>query len=270
MQKSGNIRKMNTKLENPVPYTLPLFNNLEEGDFVEMTPLVGQVIKITFNNQINCVVTGKKINKTFGEGMSYDAFRKSPWAVESIIRPELSRAHLGEALRDMEWELKHDMQLHYVYLALTNQVKVGVTRESGFPNRWIDQGAWKAIVLAQTPYRQLAGQIEVALKAHVSDKTAWQRMLKNECLDIDLASEKTRIAALLPEELQQYVTTDNEVTEIHYPVAQYPEKVKSMKLDKIPEIEKRLMGIRGQYLIFDDNTVINMRSHAGYHITLEY
>ena len=270
MQKSGNIRKMRTQLDKPVQYTLPLYDNLEEGAFVEMTPLVGKEIRLAFNNQINCVVTGKKIKKTFGEGMSYPAFKTSTWAVESIIRPELSRAHLGEALRDLEWEKEHDLQPHFVYLALTNHVKVGVTRQGHLPGRWIDQGAWKAIVLAETPYRYLAGVIEKGLKAHMSDKTQWQRMLKNERLDLDLLEEKQRIGKLLPAKHQQYISSDDSITEIEYPVEQYPDKVKSMKLDKVPEIEKRLTGIRGQYFLFEDNTVINIRSHAGYHVTVEY
>ena len=270
MKKTGNIRKMIPQLDNPVQYTLPLKDILEDHEKVEMNPLVGQEIKITFENAIHCVVTGKKIKKTFGEGMSYPAFKTAPQAVESIIRPELSRAHLGEALRDLEWEKKHDLQPHFVYLALTNHVKVGVTRQNHLPDRWMDQGAWKAIVLAETPYRYLAGVIEKELKAHMSDKTQWQRMLKNERLDLDLLQEKHRIQQLLPDEHQQYISSDDSITEIEYPVKQYPDKVKSMKLDKVPEIEKRLTGIRGQYLIFEDNTVINIRSHAGYHVTLEY
>mgnify|MGYP006286836559 CR=1 FL=1 len=270
MKKTGNIRKMIPQLDNPVQYTLPLKDILEDHEQVDMNPLVGQEIKITFENAIHCVVTGKKIKKTYGEGMSYPAFKTAPQAVESIIRPELSRAHLGEALRDWEWEKKHDLQPHYVYLALTNAVKVGVTRQSHLPSRWMDQGAWKSIILAETPYRQLAGLIEIELKKHVTDKTNWRRMLKDERMDVDLAQKKDELAALLPEEYRQYFYADNKITEIEYPVLQYPEKVKSMKLDKVPEIQKKLVGIRGQYLIFEDETVMNVRNHAGYRISVEY
>ena len=34
-------------------------------------------------------------------------------------------------------------------------------------------------------------------------------------------------------------------------------------------IEGRLWGIKGQYLIFDDGSVLNIRKHNGYNITLE-
>lgn len=261
---------MLSQLDQPVQYALPLNNNLEKGECVEMNNLVGKQIKITFENQINCVVTGKKIKKAYGEGMSYDAFRSSPLAVESIIRPELSRAHEGVALRDMEWELKHDVQPHIVYLALTSTVKVGVTRKTQVPTRWIDQGAWKAIPIAETPYRQAAGLIEVSLKEHFADKTNWRKMLTNQMdWERDILSEKERMIKLVPDELKEFTLNNGEITEIKYPVIQYPTKVTSMKLDKFPVIEGTLNGIRGQYLLFDNNRVINMRSHSGYLITIE-
>ncbi len=265
----GNIRKMRTKLDAEVQYSLPLFDNLEEGVSPDMNAFIGNVIRIEYDGVINCVVTGKRIRKAYGEGMSYDAFRSSPLAVESIIRPELSRAHLGEALRDLEWEVANDVQPHIVYLALTSNVKVGVTRLTQKPTRWIDQGAWKVIVLAETPYRQAAGLIEVALKEHVSDKTNWRRMLKNERdKNFDLLAFKKDIATKIPDDLKQFVTADNEITTINYPVIKYPEKVTSLKLDKKPIIEKKLNGIRGQYLIFEDNTVLNLRAHTGYRIKI--
>lgn len=267
---SGHIRKMRSDLLDEVNYRLPLYNNLEPAEEVEMNALVGKDIVIRYDGLINCVVTGKKIKKVYGEGMSYDAFRSSPLAVESIIRPELSQAHLGIGLRDLAWEQEHHVKPHYVYLSLTSGVKVGVTRNTQIPTRWIDQGAVKAIILAETPYRQAAGLIEVALKDYVADKTNWRNMLKNNVGEADLLEEKESLGALMPEELQDFYYEDDTITEISYPVLQYPEKVTSMKLDKVPLIEKKLIGIKGQYLMFEDNTVMNLRSHAGYRITIEY
>lgn len=270
MKVSGNLRKMRTQWENPVQYYLPLFDVLEEGEQVPLNDLVGNTIQLTFENQINCVVTGRKIRKAYGEGMSYEAFISSPQAVESIIRPELSQAHLGIALRDLEWEVAHDVQPHFVYLALTIGVKVGVTRAHQIPTRWIDQGAWKGIILAETPYRQAAGLIEVALKNYVTDRTDWRKMLCNVLnYETDLLTEKNELQHKIPEELQTYVSSDNTITEINYPVLSYPKKVKSLKLDKEPVISKKLTGIKGQYLLFEDDSVINIRSHAGYKISLE-
>jgi hypothetical protein len=270
MKVSGNLRKMRTQLENPVQYFLPLYDVLEEKEIVPLNEMIGKTIRFTFEQQIHCVVSGKKIKKAYGEGLSYEAFIKAPQAVESIIRPELSQAHLGIALRDLEWEVAHDVQPHVVYLALTNGVKVGVTRLPHIPARWIDQGAWKTIILAETPYRQAAGLIEVALKPHMADRTDWRKMLCNEQnMGIDLLAEKNTAKALIPNELQEFISDKDSITEIHYPVLAYPEKVNSLKLDKVPEIQKTLVGIKGQYWLFEDGAVINIRSHAGYCVSLE-
>ena len=267
----GNIRKMTSEWGKPVQYTLPLNNNLEPGPKVAMNDLVGKDIRIRFTGTINCVATGKKINKSFGEGLSYDAWKSSPMAVESIINPELDRAHLGEGIRDLEWERNRHVRPHFVYLALTDHIKVGVTRDLSIPSRWIDQGAWKAMKFAETPYRQKSGMIEKELKAHISDKTNWRKMLTDVKGKNSLEDEYKRLKSLLPKHLVQYVLplSNEEVVEIEYPVLSYPAKVKSIKLDTNPLLEKKLRGIRGQYLLFDDDTVINLRSHSGYQVSIE-
>ena len=137
----GNLRKMYSILNEEVSYTLPFYNLTEPNTQLELNQLIGSTIRINFSGVINCSVTGKKIRKTYGDGMSYDAFRSSPLAVESIIRPELSKIHEGVALRDYDWEMKHHMQPHVVYLSKTAGNKVGVTKDSQIPTRWIDQGA---------------------------------------------------------------------------------------------------------------------------------
>ena len=269
MTYTGNIRKMRTELSEEVQYTLPLYDLIEPLEMISMNQFIGQEISLQFENEINCVITGKRIKKAYGDGMSYDAFITSPMASPSIIRPELSRIHEGIALRDKEWEEKHHLTPHLVYLSLTSEVKVGVTRETNIPYRWIDQGAVEAIILAEVPYRQLAGAIEVALKDYRSDKTNWRKMLKNEYDSTDLLDHKDELIGYLDEDLQQFISDNDEITKIKYPVMSYPKKVTSIKLDKIPLIEKKLKGIKGQYLIFSDDTVFNMRSHSGYKVTLE-
>lgn len=267
-----NLRKMRTSLndENQAQYTLPQLDILEETGNLFMNPAIGSEISIQFLNEIHCVVTGKKIKKTFGEGMSYDAWMTSPQASPSIVRPELSRIHEGIALRDKEWEEKNHLQPHYVYLSKTSDIKVGVTRTVNIPSRWIDQGANEAIIIAETPYRQLAGLIEVALKDYLPDKTAWQSMLKNEVKDnTSLIGKKNEMINILGEEYEAFYFDDDLVTVINYPVIAYPQKVKSLKLDTNPEFKGKLTGIKGQYLIFEDGHVFNVRSHAGYRVKLE-
>jgi len=148
---------------------------------------------------------------------------------------------------------------------------VGVTKAMNIPSRWIDQGAWKGILLAKTPYRQLAGEIEVALKAHFADKTNWRRMLTNNLdFEADVLAEKEKAQNLIPEELKQYIIEDNSITEIIYPIENYPKKVKSLSLDKTAEVKGVLTGIKGQYLIFDEEFVFNVRKHNGYLVKLNY
>jgi hypothetical protein len=272
MNFQGNLRKMRADLQQgEAQYFMRLFDVLEPKEEVPLNDLVGTNIKLEFNNQINCVVTGDKIKKTFGEGMSYKAFISSPNAVESIIRPELSRIHEGIALRDKEWEEAHHNQPHIVYLSKTGGIKVGVTRSTNVPSRWIDQGATEAIFLAETPYRQLAGLIEVELKNHMSDKTNWRNMLKGIITDErNLLDAKDEALELLPESYYDFISDNDDLTEIHYPVLEYPEKLNSLKLDKVAVIEGKLTGIKGQYLMFDKGRVINIRSHSGYQVSLEY
>lgn len=270
MRATGNIRKMKSTLGEVVEYTLPLFNVLEPHEEIPLNQFVGKDISLRFENEINCVITGQKIKKTYGDGMSFKAFQSSPLAVESIIRPELSRIHEGIALRDKEWEETHHNTPHVTYVSLTSGLKVGVTRTTQIPTRWIDQGAVEAVLLAETPYRQAAGLIEVSLKKHIADKTNWRNMLKNEFTNsMGILEMKEKLTSLIPDDLKQFISDKNEVTKINFPVIEYPQKLTSIKLDKVPVIEKKLMGIKGQYLIFDDNTVMNLRSHTAYKITIE-
>ncbi|HEY0261864.1 MAG TPA: DUF2797 domain-containing protein [Chitinophagales bacterium] len=260
----GTLHKMPTLYINPVQYFLKLGN-----EKLQVNELLNKSISLRFTGNIYCEVCGKKTKKSFGEGLCYNCFITSAEAGEWIMKPELSKAHLGIADRDLEYEKSVQLQPHFVYLALVNETKVGVTRETQIPTRWIDQGANSAIILAETPYRQLAGLIEVELKKYLSDKTNWQKMLKNEFNhSVNLIEEKARIKPLLSEDLQQYISSENEVVSIEYPVLEYPAKVTSLSFDKTPTIENKLVGIRGQYFIFEGGQVLNIRRHSGYEIEL--
>jgi hypothetical protein len=259
---SGNLRKMQTRLENGVHYTLML-----DDTPIDMNARIGQTIKLSFDGTINCIVCGRVTKKSFGQGFCFPCFRDAPEASECIIRPELCRAHEGEA-RDMAWAEKHCLCEQIVYLARSSAVKVGITRASQLPTRWVDQGASDAIVFARVPNRYTAGLVEVAMKEHLTDRTNWQRMLKNEVINADLVATKASLTDTLDADLRQYVDADDTVCSIDYPVDRYPEKVKSVGFDRQAEIEGRLAGIKGQYLIFDDNRVLNIRKHNGYRVTI--
>ena len=268
MTVEGNLRKMSTSLRDGLAqYALRLSDILEPMDEIPLNEFVGSEVSFEFTGDINCRVTGQKIKKTFGEGLSYKAFMESPMAAPSIIRPELSRIHEGIALRDEAWEREHHLQPHIVYLSLTSEVKVGVTRKTNVPYRWIDQGATEAIPIAEVPYRQAAGLIEVALKSRLSDKTNWRHMLmdvRNSAMSLEEC--RSEVLELFPEEWKDHFLPDEEKTVIEYPVLRHPVKVKSIKLDKFPEVRKKLVGIKGQYLLFGDDTVMNIRSHSAYRV----
>ena len=271
MQLVGNLRMMSKHLKDNVPqYQLPIHDVLTPLEPVDMNALIGQHIRIEYEGYFNSILSGEKMKKSFGEGLTYKEFMESPIASPSIMKPELSEIHNGIALRDYAWEVKHHLQPHYVYISLTSNYKVGVTRSTNIPYRWIDQGATKAIILAEVPYRQLAGLIEVSLKKHISDKTAWQRMLKGIVeVDQTILEVRDEMADLVPQEYRAYMSSSREVCEISYPVTKYPEKINSLKLEKEKVIEQKLVGIKGQYLIFE-NGVMNVRSQSGARIKFDY
>jgi hypothetical protein len=255
---------MKTEAKNPIKYFL-----LVNGQEYCVNTFLEKNIIIKFEHQINCINCGKSIKKTFFQGYCYNCFSTLPQADPSVINPELNRAHEGIS-RDMEWSKKYDLTEHYVYLSVTDAVKVGVTRIMNIPSRWIDQGAEYAIKFAKTPYRQLAGVIEVEMKNYLNDKTNWRKMLSDSVTDIpDLMELKELYATYLPEELQQFICDDDKITELKYPVIKYPEKIKSINLDKTDEYSGILTGIKGQYLIFDDGHVFNIRKHNGYKVSIE-
>lgn len=255
----GNIRKMTAHSGRVVEYQLPLGE-----ERVEMNALIGKEISLEYQGKIHCIRCGRETGKSFAQGYCYPCFTTAPETEDCVLRPELCRAHEGIS-RDMEFAEGHCLIEHVVYLSLTSGLKVGVTRNTQIPTRWIDQGAVRAIEIARTPNRYTAGLMEVALKAHVNDRTNWRRMLSdNEHSGVDLTVERSRLRQWVPPELSPYLTDQAEITELVYPVAYYPEKIKSLNFDKDPLVEGELTGIKGQYLLLDGNRVINVRKFGGY------
>lgn len=262
MEYTGNLRKMRTELNTPVDYYLT-FDSVE----LNINEFLGKQIELEYTGEINCVKCGKKTKKSFAQGFCYPCFKSAPEAEECVLRPELCRAHEGIA-RDLEYAEAHCLKDHFVYLSLTSGIKVGVTRKSQIPIRWIDQGAIAAVKLAKTPNRYTAGLIEVALKEHFADKTNWRNMLSykiNE--DRDLEGKKKYAVSKLPEELKQYVIEENVIQEIEYPKLEIPPKVASLNFDKTPLVQGILTGIKGQYLVFNNKEVLNIRKFGGYKVS---
>ena len=262
MNYQGVLQKMRTEIGSPVQYYLML-----ENDFINVNQVLDKKLEITFLKYecLNCHLD----KPIFRQGFCKSCFFEIPQAADWIMRPELSTAHLDKEDRDLEYEKDVQLQPHIVYLANSSDVKVGVTRKRQIPTRWIDQGAHEAIEIVEVPNRYLAGITEVALKDHVSDKTNWRKMLTNDIVDADLVAEKKKLSVYIPEEAKAYYLENNsEETNIEFPVLQYPVKVKSLNLDKTPNYSGVLKGIKGQYLIFEDGTVFNIRGSEGYYINV--
>jgi hypothetical protein len=252
---------MQTEYSDTIQYYL-MFDN----DVLNMNQLMGKSIHVSFEKYqcMNCA----KDKEIYRQGFCKSCFFDAPQAGEWIMHPEKSTAHLGIADRDLAYEQRVQLTPHIVYLALSSNVKVGVTRKTQVPTRWIDQGAVKALPIVEAPNRYLAGIAEVALKNHVADKTNWRAMLKNETPEADLIQVKNDLKQFLPEEVREYVLEDAEVLDLNFPVVQYPTKIKSLNLTKTPDFSGVLKGIKGQYLIFEDNTVFNVRNNEGIVVNL--
>lgn len=262
MQYQGVLTKMQTEMGNPIQYYLVF-----EDSFLSMNQLLNKEIEINFVG-FQCLNCGKK-KKIYRQGFCYDCFYSSAAVGDWIMRPELSTAHLGIADRDLEYESQVQLQPHIVYLAFSTEVKVGVTRKTQVPTRWIDQGATQAISIVEVPNRYLAGITEVALKDHYTDKTNWRKMLQATSESCDLIVEKAKVESLIPAEVKDYFYSQkNDVYELNYPVLNYPAKINSLNLDKTPSFQGKLIGIKGQYLLFENGTVFNVRGSEGYVVTI--
>jgi len=262
MQYEGVLNKMHSEFLNPIQYYLVF-----EQAFIHMNQVINKQIEIQHIGYqcINC----KKEKKIFRQGFCYDCFMKSAAAGDWIMRPELSTAHLGIADRDLAYEQKVQLQPHIVYLAVASDLKIGVTRKTQVPTRWIDQGASFAIPVTEVPNRYLAGITEVALKKHYTDKTNWRKMLTNKVLTVDLNEAVKNIEQHLPAEIiPYYKETNHEIYELNYPVEKYLTSCNSLNLDKTPNFSGKLIGIKGQYLLFEDGTVFNVRSYEGYKVNV--
>jgi len=268
----GNLRKMKTELASPVKYQLPLSDQL-----VDLNPLIGQAVKLSFTGNIACVHCDRAIKKSFSQGYCYPCFSSLAQCDMCIMKPETCHYEAGTC-REPKWGEEFCFQSHYVYLANSSGVKVGITRGTQVPTRWIDQGAIQALPIMKVKSRIISGLVEVAIAQHVSDKTSWQRMLKNLVEPVDLVAKRDELLVLCESEIAEVtqrfgddaieLLPGAEAVDIEFPVQQYPLKVKSFNFDKTSEVSGVLEGIKGQYLLLDTG-VINIRKFSGYEVKLE-
>ena len=268
----GIVRKMRSRLGQPVSYSARLDDNE-----IALNPLIDQQLKLIFSGSIYCIHCNRKTNKSFNQGYCYPCFQKLAQCDSCIIHPE--RCHFEQGTcREPAWGEKYCMQDHIVYLANSSGLKVGITRATQVPTRWIDQGATQALAIMRVRSRLQSGTLEMAFKQHVADKTNWRDMLKGKAAELDMAGERDRLLAACEEDVKELmarfgffaisVLKGIDAVSIDYPVQAYPEKIASLNFDKEPVVSGTLKGIKGQYLIFDSG-VINLRRFSGYEVELQ-
>jgi hypothetical protein len=273
IQNSFNLDKMEVELvDGNAIYKLQTNNGL-----IVMNDLIGKTFKIHSEKEINCCHCGKKTAKSYSGGYCYPCSLKLAECDMCILKPELCHFDKGTC-RQPDWGLEHCMIPHYVYLANSSGLKVGITRTTQIPTRWIDQGAVQALPILKVGTRYMSGVFEKLLSSEINDKTDWRKMLKGDPELIDLEAKRDELFELFGEDLDDLenrfgsdkvsILESELVTEINYPVEQYLEKISSVSLDKNEVVGGKLQGIKGQYLIFDVG-VINIRSHTGHKVHLE-
>ncbi|WP_371189652.1 DUF2797 domain-containing protein [Thalassotalea maritima] len=253
-------------------YQLPVGDTL-----IDMNKLIGKHLTLEHTGNINCQECGKKTKKSYSQGFCYPCMSKLAKCDMCIMKPET--CHFAEGTcREPEWAEQHCMVDHYVYLANTTAIKVGITRHTQIPTRWIDQGANQALPIFKVSTRLQSGLVETALAEFISDKTNWRNMLKGKAEPIDLQQKAGELIPKIAEKLAELQLTygadavvqlNEDVVDIDYPVAEYPSKISSFNFDKNPVVAGTLTGIKGQYLYFDTG-VINIRKFTSYEVTATF
>ena len=271
----GALSKMSAQLgslEQPVQYAF----RLGEQE-VPVNPLIGQRLRLDYLGALHCSHCGRKTKKSFSQGYCYPCFTKLAQCDTCMMSPERCHYAAGTC-REPSWGEQFCMTDHVVYLANSSGVKVGITRATQVPTRWIDQGASQALPIIRVSTRQQSGFVEDLLRSQVADRTNWRAMLKGEAVAVDLRQVAEQILDVCSEgmsELQQRFglqaiqpLSDAQVLDIRYPVSAYPSKITSLDLEKTPQVEGTLLGIKGQYLIFDSG-VINIRKYTAYQLAVQ-
>lgn len=267
----GTLTKMRVEAADPVAYFLHdgWFEPGARVDELPLNPALGRALELRFDGEIHCVACGRATKKTFSQGFCFPCSRSRAAADICMVKPELCH-YFDEAhpCREEDFAQAQCFQPHILYVSLTSGMKVGITRKMNVPSRWIDQGAVRAIPLAELPSRREVGLVEHELAETFADRTHWMRMLKEEAPQGDLGAFAETVLDELEEMGIEALDEDKQVEHVfRYPVLTYPTKVKSFNLDKDPVVVGLLQGIKGQYLIFDTG-VINVRKFTGYRVTV--
>ncbi|WP_095155679.1 DUF2797 domain-containing protein [Pseudomonas sp. Irchel 3E13] len=268
----GSIRKMTARLETPVVQYAFRLDDVE----VPVNPMLGQTVRLEYLGAIHCSHCGRKTKTSFSQGYCYPCMTKLAQCDVCIMSPERCHYDAGTC-REPSWGEQFCMTDHVVYLANSSGIKVGITRATQLPTRWLDQGASQALPILRVATRQQSGLVEDLLRSQVADRTNWRALLKGDAEAVDLVAVREQIFASCADGLKALQERfglhaiqplhDGQPLEIRYPVEAYPSKIVSFNLDKNPVAEGTLLGIKGQYLIFDTG-VINIRKYTAYQLAV--
>ncbi|WP_110687889.1 DUF2797 domain-containing protein [Salinicola aestuarinus] len=269
----GSLRKLDIRL----PDAGVADYRLQAGDTtLALNDRLGERLRLRYVGEIHCIHCGRKTRKSFAQGHCYPCFSTLAQCDLCIVRPETCHYFQGTC-RDPEWGERHCFRPHIVYLANASGLKVGITRGTNTPGRWLDQGAIQALPIFEVATRQQSGLVETLFKSHVSDRTNWRAMLKHAVTPLDLQAERDRLVSAVGDELEVLQARFGAeaiqplaapAVSIDYPSLGWPSKIVSFNFDKTPFVEGTLMALKGQYLILDTG-VINLRKFAGYRVEVD-
>lgn len=264
------MAKMKTLAGDTVSYSLKL-----DDTEINMNDLIGQRLKLEHKALIRCCHCDRVTKKSFNQGYCFPCFKRLAQCDRCIMSPELCHFHQGTC-REPEWGEQHCMQSHVVYLANSSGLKVGITRHTQIPTRWIDQGAIQAIPMLRVSSRYLSGLVEDAMREWLPDRTNWRKLLKHDVEEMDLLAERARIKSLAESAVAEIASahpdamiewSDEPEQRFDYPSIGWAQKASTYNLDKNPVVEDRLIAIKGQYLIFEKAS-LNVRKFTSYDMTL--
>jgi hypothetical protein len=228
---------------------------------------LGRGLRIEYRQRILCCHCGSQTPRSYGGGYCYPCFRSLARCDLCVVSPARCHYHLGTC-REPAWGEAFCMQPHVVYLANSSGPKVGITGADGAVSRWLDQGASQGLVIARTASRHLAGVVEAQLAQLISDRTDWRLLLQGDRPPVDLPALRDRLMerlGRLPEGVA-WQTAEPVVT-LSYPVLAYPRQLLRLRLDRHPVVAGRLLGAKGQYLLFEHG-VFNVRWHRAFEVSV--
>ncbi len=267
---TGTLKKMRATLDGDVHYQLPIGEQL-----VDLSPYLGTEFTLKHTGNIYCCSCGKKTKKSYSQGHCFVCMKKLASCDMCIMKPETCHFDAGTC-REPQWGEENCMVDHYVYLSNTSSIKVGITRHTQIPTRWIDQGATQGLPILKVKTRHISGLVEIELAKHIADKTNWRTLLKGDGDPIELKEKWAELYPLVRDHIEQIKAQLGEdavevlsesIVDLNYPVQQHPTKITSHNFDKNPEVTGVLQGIKGQYLIFDTG-VINIRKFGSYEVEM--